>query len=87
MGDGDAVVCDGDTAGHSSLNPGFHLPLVEHTAAAVDHQGVLGDILRKFTAGGEAELQLFSGVVPNPGRQLLRADIPALAVVGTSCLA
>ena len=40
LGDGDAVVGDGHAAVQTVADAGVHLPLVEHTAAAVDDQGV-----------------------------------------------
>ena len=62
----------------------FHLRFVEHTAAAVNDEGIFAQIVGKFGAGGEFKIELFAGVFPNPVRKLDRADIVALPVVRTS---
>ena len=85
LGDGHAVIGDGHPGSHGPLHPGLHLPVVEHTAAAVDGQRDAVKVLRKFAAGSEAELQVFfAGVAVDPRRQLHRADILALAMMGAA---
>lgn len=61
-----------------------HLPLIEHTAAAVDNQLILSEIFRKFLARSKLEYRFFSGIPADPGRQLDRSDISALAVMGAA---
>lgn len=58
--------------------------LLRHTAAAVDHQGIGGEILWELDAGGEGEFQRTAGVFSEPGGELFRTDITALTVMGAA---
>ena len=79
-----AVVGVGDTLCSSPCSTAFHFLLVQHTAAAVYNQLIRGQIFRKAVAGGKVKLKAFPGVTLYPFRQLYRADVVALAVVGAA---
>ena len=84
LGDGHAVVDHGDAGGLGDGDPVLHGGLVEHTAAAVDHQVEAGKVLGELSAGAKGEVKNLSGVIPNPAGDLHRADVVALAVVGAA---
>ena len=84
LGDGNAVVGDGHMAVQAVTDAGLHLPFVEHTAAAVDDQGVGREILGELPTGGEVIVQVAASVLFQPVRELLCADVPALPVMGTA---
>ena len=84
LGDGNAVVGDGHMAVQAVTDAGLHLPFVEHTAAAVDDQGVGREILGELPTGGEVIVQVAASVLFQPVGELLCADVPALPVMGTA---
>ena len=81
MRDGHAVVDHGCIAGHGGTDAVLHFLFIEHTPAAVHHQGVPAHILGEIPAGGEIKGNGGVGELADPFGQLLRADIAALAVV------
>ncbi len=84
LSDSSAVVGEGNALICRALRAGAHLLLVDHTAAAMDDKGIGREILRKITAGGESKVQVLSGVVGEPLRELYGADVLALPVMGAA---
>ena len=84
VGDQDPIVGHGHALVLSAGQTLLHLPLIEHTGPAVDDQLKGRQILLKAAAGGIGEHRLFSRIAPDPARQLDRADIIALAVMGAA---
>ena len=62
-----------------------HLAVVDHAAAAVQDQIVAAQVFGKLVAGYEIERGSHAGVAAHHARQLDRADVVALAMVG-ACL-
>ena len=50
----------------------------------MDNELIIGDIFRKFGAGGEMKFRLFFGVFPDPVWKFFGSDVPALAMVGAA---
>ena len=61
-----------------------HFTLIQHTAAAVNDELISGDVFREFSAGGEVEVWLLSGIFPDPVWEFSGTDIAALAVMGAT---
>ena len=82
VGQEDAVVGDGDALVGGAFHAVADLPLVEHTAAAMDHQLDARQVIGELGAGADADVQGLA----RPGGQepgdLDGADVVALAVVG-----
>ena len=68
----------------SAAKTALHLPRIQHTAAAMNDQLIAGHILWKFRPRCKMKLRRFSRVLTDPGRQLLRADVTALAMMRTA---
>lgn len=66
--DRNAVVDDGDAGAFRRLHTVPHGRLVEHTAAAVDHEGVITQLFGKFAAGAEGKTKLLSRIAADPAR-------------------
>ena len=62
----------------------LHFPLVEHAAAAVHHQTVWTEILRKLPAVCKIVGWHFTCELIDPAGKLDRTDIIALLVMGTA---
>ena len=71
-----AVLCIGEAV--------FHLALIEHAGTAVDDELVRLEIIRECAAACEMIIEFFAGVLLNPARQLDRADVVTLAVMGAA---
>ncbi len=86
MRDQRSVIREGNPRVLGTVHPILHLPLRQHTAAAMDDHGVFlrGKLLGEAPAGGEFKAKVPSRVLPDPSGQLHRADVLALAVVGTA---
>ena len=79
-----AVIDHGHILQHTAFGAILHFSLIEHTAAAVHDQGVGRKVIGKFRAGAGTEFRIHPGILPDPAGDLYRADIVALAVMGTA---
>ena len=61
-----------------------HLAWVQHTRAAVYHHSIGRKVVREARAAGPFEFKLLAGILHQPARYLDRADVIALAVMGTA---
>ena len=81
VGDGDAVVREGDVLVVRAFGAVVHFTLRQHATAAMDDDGVAGQIVRKTRAAREFELHILSAMLADQFRKLFRADVAALAVM------
>ena len=81
VGDGDAVVREGNGLVVRTFGAVVHFTLRQHATAAMDDDGVAGQIVRKTRAAREFELHILSAMLADQFRKLFRADVAALAVM------
>ena len=84
MSDQRPVVGEGNPLVHGALHAVAHLAVVQHAAAAVHDQRVVGQVVREFRPRCEGEAELFAGELPDPPRKLHGPDVLALPVVSAS---
>ena len=61
-----------------------HLAWVQHTRAAVYHHAVGRQVVREARAASSTEFKMLASILHQPARYLDRADVIALAVMGTA---
>lgn len=81
-GDGDAVVGDGDAGFGGLLLAPEHEGAVDHAAAAVDDEGVGGEIGGEVAPGGHIEDEVFAGGFAEKGGDFNAANIFLRCMVG-----
>ena len=63
VGDGDAIVCERDVLIVRAFGAVVHFTLRQHATAAMDDDGVAGQIVRKTRAAREFELHILSAML------------------------
>ena len=84
IGNQNPIIGHRDLLIDSAAKTALHLPRIQHTAAAMNDQLIAGHILWKFRPRCKMKLRRFSRVLTDPSRQLLRADVTALAMMRTA---
>jgi len=82
IGDGNAVVGDGDTGLFRVLNARKHFLAVDHAPAAANYKFVTGQILIQKRPRVSFENNIFTRKLPDPAGQLHPADIIGHWVMG-----
>ena len=84
MGNRCAVVGDGDGLVTGALQAVFHFPFIQGTAAAVDDQAVLSQVIRELRPACKFKEEFLPGMLSDPAGQLYSSDIFTLTVVGAA---
>ena len=84
VGDGDAVVYDGDAGFFGGEESALHFFVTQHAAAAVDDECVVAELVGEALAGAEEKFRFCTGEFFNPAGEFDCADVVALSVMGAA---